>query len=95
MSSIIGNLPAKLRKYLRRKLKPGIVELDGFRLDVAHEAVSRELRRFIYRETHEDEERALLGRHLRANDKVLEMGGGVGFVSMVCAKTCGADSTLR
>jgi len=94
MSSIIARLPPRLRIYLRQRFKPRIVELDGFRLDVNHEAVTRDVRKFIYRETHENEERTLLGKHLRAEDTVLEMGGGIGVVSLACAKTCGADRVL-
>ncbi|MGI9355888.1 MAG: FkbM family methyltransferase, partial [Rhizobiaceae bacterium] len=30
--------------------------------------------------------------NLRAGDRVLEIGGGVGLISLLCAKTCGAEN---
>lgn len=48
----------------------------------------------LYRETYEEPERLLLGHFLSSFDRVLEVGGGVGFISLLCACVVGVDNVL-
>ena len=54
--------------------------------------LTKDIRKAIYAESYEASEARLVRRNLREDDRVLELGGGVGFVSLLCAKICGANN---
>jgi len=90
MSSLLRNL----RKGLRRLTRPGTITLDGIVIGTEPAMVSREVRNGLFKETYEEPERILVRRWLNPGDRVLEVGGGIGLVSLTCARICGAANVL-
>ena len=90
MSSPIRNL----RKGIRRLFNAKTIVIDGITVATELGPISRQVRNGLFKETYEEPERILIRKALRAGDRVLEIGGGVGLVSLVCAKICGPQNVL-
>lgn len=81
--------------YTRRVvLAPTVVEIDGIRLLVRSRSISRTLQRAIYRGSYERRERSVVERTLMPDDRVLEIGAGAGYLSVVCARRVGSDRVV-
>ncbi|MCB9958389.1 MAG: FkbM family methyltransferase [Rhodospirillaceae bacterium] len=85
-------MQGSLKIWARRRFRPKVVTVDGVRLSADLAVVSKEVRRGLYLDDYEVGERALARKHLTASDRVLEVGGGVGLVSLVCAGVVGAGN---
>ncbi|KAB2660451.1 MAG: hypothetical protein DVB32_05290 [Verrucomicrobia bacterium] len=83
-----------LKKGIRRLLKAETVTIDGVTATTDPKWVSKAVRNGLFKETYEEPERILTRGALTKGDRVLEVGGGVGFVSLICAKICGAENVL-
>jgi len=83
-----------IRKGIRRALNAKTVTLDGVTVYSDLADISKEVRNGLFKETYEEPERILIREALRPNDRVLEIGGGIGFVSLLCAKICGPSNVL-
>lgn len=94
MPSVLNWLARGSRKLCRRIFRPGVVSVAGVRLRAVGAGVSRQVMHGLYRETYEEPERLLLGHFLSPSDRVLEVGGGVGFISLLCARVVGVGSVL-
>ena len=68
--------------------------LDGVRLTTEPDLVPHRVRSFLFKNTYEDAERALVSRTVREGDRVLEIGGGIGFVGLLCARLAGARGAV-
>lgn len=90
MTHIFRNLKSAYRRLINAKT----VTLAGVTLCTDTNFVSREVRNGIFKGTYEKPECLLVKEFLQAGDKVLEVGGGVGFVSLLCSKICGAGNVL-
>jgi FkbM family methyltransferase len=60
--------------------------LDGVRVSTDPAKAPARVRNALYKNTYEDAERALVSRAVRPGDRVLEIGGGIGFVGLLCAR---------
>jgi FkbM family methyltransferase len=91
---MIGSFLRNAKKGLRRLLNVKKVRLDGVLLstDLAH--VSWRVRNEVFKGTYEQPEAQLVREYVQRGDRVLEIGGGVGFVSLLCAQICGAENVL-
>jgi len=49
-------------------------------------------RRLVYGGRYEAAERQLLAESLRPDDRVLEIGTGLGFIATLCCRVCGSDA---
>lgn len=49
-------------------------------------------RRLVYGDRYEAAERAMLAESLRPDDRVLEIGTGLGFIATLCCRLCGSDA---
>ncbi len=94
MPSALNWLARCARKLGRRIFRPSVVSVGGVRLRAIGPGVSRQVMHGLYRETYEEPECLLLGYFLSPSDRVLEVGGGVGFISLLCARVVGAGSVL-
>ena len=79
-----------LRQSLYKILKPRIITLRGIKLAVGdhiqpYQAV------WIFSGDYERGESKIVRKFLEADDVVLELGTGLGFIAMLCAKKIGAD----
>ena len=83
-------LRIKARKYMR----PRVVTLSGVRLEVDPKLLPAPVVRSLYKESYEDREAALVRDVLEPGDRVLEVGAGIGFISLLCAQRCGPEAVL-
>jgi FkbM family methyltransferase len=83
-----------IRKGIRRALNVKRITLDGIIVSTERESISKCVRQGLFKGTYEEPERILIREALTPNDRVLEIGGGIGFVSLLCAKICGAQNVL-
>jgi FkbM family methyltransferase len=80
--------------HWRRLLNVQEMTLDGVRVSTAPDTIPRFVRSALFKETYESHERHLARQLLRPGDRVLEIGTGIGVVSLLCAKICGVDNVL-
>lgn len=83
-----------IQKSFRRFLNVKSVRLDGILLSTDLKDVSPIVRDGIFKGTYEEPERILIRSSLAAGDRVLEIGAGIGCVSLICARICGAENVL-
>lgn len=69
-----------------------VFRIDGFTIEVPVAALSPPLRQRLRKGQFETAERALLLRHLRADDRLLDLGAGAGLVSLTAARVIGAGA---
>jgi FkbM family methyltransferase len=79
-----------LRYQYRKVVRPRRITNGGVTIDLGPIARTR-YARAIYRDVHEGAEREIVGRHLRADDVVLELGAGLGVVTILCAQRVGSE----
>lgn len=84
------SVPVRLRARWRKLWRPQVISVDGLKIRAAPASVVSNL----YKENHEWEERVLIQHGIRKSDRVLEIGAGIGVVSLLCAKICGLESLL-
>lgn len=70
------------------------VRLGGVTIDTTIGHIPENVRELIFREIYEDTERDLIGRILKPGMRTLEIGTGIGFVSLVAARICGEHSVF-
>lgn len=74
----------------RRRARPHVISHHGIRLPLT-DAVSEEMRAILYSGRYEEREYELLSALLQPGDRVLELGSGLGFVTVLCALRCGSE----
>jgi FkbM family methyltransferase len=79
-----------LRYYARLCLKPSVIKLHGILFPIPENS-NDEKRRSFYRERHERSLALMILAKLSRDDMVLEMGGGRGVLSTLCAKLIGSE----
>lgn len=77
----------------------GRIRIDGKLLDTDNALISQSLLKYIAKGHYEDDERRLLtfmaeSGYIRAGDRVLEAGGGLGVLTMKMADIVGDDSIV-
>lgn len=75
-----------LRRLWHRLRGSRIVAIDGVRLNCDPASVSRQVRNGIYKGDYEAGERRLLPRAVQPGDRVLEIGAGIGLISLLCRR---------
>jgi FkbM family methyltransferase len=83
-----------IRKGLRRFFNVKTITLDGIIVSTDLAGLSKQVRDGLFKGNYEEPERILVSAALKPGDRVLEIGGGIGFVSLLCAKICGAVNVL-
>jgi FkbM family methyltransferase len=84
----------ELAFYFRRAAKVSEVTMDGVRILVDYERWSPLLVRRILAKRYEVEERQMISRIVSPEDRVLEIGGGVGLIAMLCARLVGESNIV-
>ncbi len=79
-----------LRYQLRKLLRPRVITNGGVTIDLGPAAGTRYARSF-YRDAHEWDEREIVNRHLDPDDVVLELGAGIGLVTILCCQRIGSE----
>ena len=83
-----------LKLHWRRWRDLQTMKLDGVVLTTAPDLVPRSIRSAIFKETYEAHERRLAQEILVRGDRVLEVGAGIGLMSLLSARICGAGNVL-
>ncbi len=79
---------------IRRKLQPKTVTLKGIRLTADLQDVPKGIQKQLYQKKYESQEFELVRAALSPDDRVLEVGAGIGFIGIVCAKICGQENIV-
>lgn len=79
-----------LKKFWRKLVRPEVVVEDGLKICVGSLARTRGANS-VYNGRHELPERTVVRKTLTAEDRVLEIGAGLGLVTMLCCRLVGAD----
>ena len=90
MKSLLIQLRRSLLLASRGLRKPAVVRHAGILMDVGGH-LSPVVRKFIYCGDYEKSELRAIRRNLEPDDVVMEVGTGLGFISLQCAKRIGAD----
>ncbi len=83
-----------LRMLAHRLFGTRVATLGPVRLNAGPRDLPRSLRTAIFKGTYELPERELVDLALRSGDRVLEIGSGIGFISLLCAARAGARNVL-
>ncbi|WP_437352968.1 FkbM family methyltransferase [Neorhizobium petrolearium] len=83
-----------LRRHFRTMTNAPTVTISGVRLVSEQGKVPVMLRNHLYREVYEDTERNLLLRVLKPGMRVLEIGAGMGFISLLATKLSGEGNVV-
>lgn len=87
-------VPRRLRKVLWRLSPRRWVDNSGVRLPLRHPAISVKIRRQIYWGEYEVQEAELVSRWLEPGDRVMEVGAGIGLLSVLCARVVGDENVV-
>ena len=79
---------------LRRLTRASDVAIDGVLIKVDYARWSPLMIRSVLLARYEAEERQLVPRIVHEGDRVLEIGGGVGLIAMLCARICGQGNVV-
>jgi FkbM family methyltransferase len=91
---VLRQIPRELAFYFLRALRVPEVTMDGVRILVDYKRWSPLLVRRILAKRYEVEERLMIRRILKPTDRVLEIGGGVGLMAMLCARVVGENNIV-
>jgi FkbM family methyltransferase len=84
------NVAGRLRGFiLRRLLRPRFATVGGIRIDVRHPAFSRRVQDAFYKGSYERDEREVLAATLRPDDRLLEIGAGIGVLALTALARLG------
>lgn len=78
-----------LRRLWHMMLGSRVVMIDGVRLHAGPGSVSRQMRNGLYKGNYEAGERTLLPRAVQPGDRVLEIGAGIGLISLLRRRLAG------
>jgi FkbM family methyltransferase len=90
----MNSFSRNVRKGFRRLFNVKTVTLDGIVVSTELATIGKRVREGLFKGTYEEPERILIRQALSADDRVLEIGGGIGFVSLLCGKICGPANVL-
>ena len=91
-NSFAKRLLREARAGWRMITRPGQVVIDGLHLPIDQKLCSPAIRREIYFETYEQDERRLIPDLVKPEDRVLELGAGIGLVTATIVKASPAAS---
>ena len=84
-------MPNWLAYQCRKAFRLKTIRNGDVTLSVAHDCLSPRVRKALYKDGNELEERQVVARNLAADDVVLEIGAGIGVITIVCCKAVGSD----
>lgn len=88
MSSLFRNVFLQWHRLLNTK----IITLDGVLISTDQRTIPRSVRSMLFKNVYEGHERELVKTHLKYGDRVLEIGTGIGLISLVANKICGSGN---
>lgn len=91
-NTLAAHLLRGARAAMRMLTRPSQVSIDGLKLPIDPDLCSPAIRRQIYFETYEQDERRVIPGLIRPGDRVLELGAGIGLVTATIARAAPAAS---
>lgn len=93
--SVLDRVGSKIKGTFREMRGVQTVRNDGIELIVDRDQLKDDaIIRALLFDRHERTEAALVKYCVRPDDRVLELGSGVGFITMLCARICGAANIV-
>ncbi|WP_287600575.1 FkbM family methyltransferase [Thiothrix sp.] len=89
-----GRTARRIKKILWRFGMPDFSDNYGVMLPVKHALISKGIAKQIYFEEYESKEIDIISKRLDKNDRVMEVGAGIGFLSAFCAKQIGSENVF-
>jgi len=86
-----GRTARRLRKLVRPIYKPDFADNFGILLPLKHPLITPGIAKEIYFGDYERKEATIVSQRLEADDVVMEIGAGIGFLSAYCAKNIGSE----
>jgi FkbM family methyltransferase len=86
-----GKTERRIRRILWHFPKSGYSTSFGVRLPLRHPAITPPILKDIYFGVYESKEAELVQKKIAADDVVMEIGAGIGFLSALCAKAVGSE----
>lgn len=83
-----------VRLYWHRWLNTQDITHHGVRLSTSEDLVPRRIRSLLFKSNYEESEYALTAPLLKHGERVVEIGTGIGFISLLCSLACGADNVF-
>lgn len=83
-----------IKLYWHRLRNTQQASLDGIKISTNKQSIPRSVRSAIFKGSYESHERKLVRKLLRQGDRVLEVGTGIGMISLLSAKICGSENIL-
>lgn len=90
----LRRLRRTLRLHLYRALDKRELTLSGVRTGCAAEEIPKSVRSSLFKGTYEEFERELVEKVVRPGDHVLEIGTGIGLVSLLATRLAGVGNVL-
>ncbi|WEZ82969.1 FkbM family methyltransferase [Rhizobium sp. 32-5/1] len=90
MSKLMKRMKARWRKLTN----VSVMEIEGVRIDTTAGKLPRLVRSALFKETYEDAERTLIARLLKPGMRVVEIGTGIGFISLIATRICGEGNVI-
>lgn len=89
-----GRTAKRIKKILWRFGMPNFSDNYGVILPVKHRLISKGIAKQIYFGEYESKEIDIIAHRLDKNDRVMEVGAGIGFLSTFCAKHIGSENVF-
>ncbi len=70
------------------------MEIEGVKIDTTAGKLPRLVRSALFNETYESAERALITSLLKPGMRVVEIGTGIGFISLIATRICGERNVI-
>jgi FkbM family methyltransferase len=86
-----GKTEKRIRRMLWLLPKAGYTTNFGVRLPLKHPAITPPIQKDIYFGVYESKEAELVQKKIAADDVVMEVGAGIGFLSALSAKVVGGE----
>ena len=84
----------RIKSLINNFFQPKIIIYYGCRLYLNKNLISKKIRKIIYNYAYELQEISILSKTLDTKDVVLEIGAGMGFISIFCSKKIGDNSVF-
>lgn len=91
--NLIKKISKIIKSNYRYLVRPKIILLNHVALSL-DDNVSADVARYIYNESYEADEANAIRGLLKFGDKVLEVGSGIGFLTILAAKIVGSENVL-
>lgn len=85
----------KIRRFLVNAGLMKTVQLPGAKVSVDERHISKHVRGFIAANKYERDEFAIVSKTLKADDRVMEVGAGIGYLACYCASVIRDASRLH